>query len=119
MNNQLTIGQVAKEVGIPAKTIRYYEEIELLQPAKRMDNKYREYAKEVLKMAKELACPSCDVHVHDLNKGCETDECRIEAEKYGIKTVPTVVIDGKVCSCCENQGANREDLKAAGIGTPR
>lgn len=71
-----------------------------------------------VKMVKELACPSCDVHVHDLNKGCETDECRMEAQKYGLKTIPAVVVDGKVCSCCENDGVNKEDLQGAGIGTP-
>lgn len=46
MNGQLTIGQIAKEVGIPAKTIRYYEEIKLIESAKRSDNKYREYSNE-------------------------------------------------------------------------
>ena len=71
-----------------------------------------------VKMVRELVCPSCDVNVHDLNKGCETDECRMEAQNYGIKTVPAVVVDGKVCSCCENSGVNIEDLKAAGICTP-
>lgn len=71
-----------------------------------------------VQMVKNLACPGCDVHVHDLNKGCETDKCRVEAQKYGLKTVPAIVVDGKVASCCENPGANREDLKAAGIGTP-
>lgn len=44
MKTQLTIGQVAKEVGMSAKTIRYYEEIELLQTARRMDNNYRAYS---------------------------------------------------------------------------
>lgn len=71
-----------------------------------------------VKMVHDLACPSCDVHVHDLNKGCETDECRIEAKKYDLKTIPAVVVNGKVVACCENPGPNREDLKAAGIGTP-
>ncbi len=71
-----------------------------------------------VKMVQDLACPSCDVHVHDLNKGCETDECRLEAQKYGLKTVPSVVVNGKVVTCCENPGPNKEDLKAAGIGTP-
>lgn len=46
MNGHLTIGQIAKEVGLPPKTIRYYEEVKLIQPAKRMDNKYREYTQE-------------------------------------------------------------------------
>ena len=71
-----------------------------------------------VKMVQGLACPSCDVHIHDLNKGCETDECRVEARRYNLKTVPAEVVDGKVCSCCENSGVNMEDLKAAGIGTP-
>ena len=46
MNKHLTIGQAAQEVGIPPKTIRYYEKINLIKPAKRMDNKYRAYTKE-------------------------------------------------------------------------
>lgn len=72
----------------------------------------------VVKMVQDLACPSCDVHIHDLNQGCETDECRGKARKYNLKTVPAVVVDGKLVACCENPGPNREDLKAAGIGTP-
>lgn len=49
MNGYLTIGQVSKEVGLPAKTIRYYEDIQLLPPAKRMDNTYRKYSNEDIK----------------------------------------------------------------------
>ncbi len=71
-----------------------------------------------VKMVKELACPSCDIHIHDLNKGCETDECRVKAKEYGITKVPTVVVDGKVCSCCENEAVNKDDLRAAGVGQP-
>lgn len=71
-----------------------------------------------VKMVQELACPSCDVHVHDLNKGCETDVCRDKAKEYGITKVPTVVVNGKICSCCESEAVNKEDLQAAGIGTP-
>lgn len=69
-----------------------------------------------VKMVRELACPSCDIHVHDLNKGCETDECRVEAEKYGLKTVPAVMVNGKVISCCDNEGLQEDELRAAGIG---
>lgn len=69
-----------------------------------------------VKMVKDLACPSCDVHIHDLNKGCETDECRVEADKFGLQTVPAVVVNGKVVSCCDNKGLQEDELKAAGIG---
>lgn len=67
MNNHLTIGQVAEKVGIPTKTIRYYEDIKLLQPAKRMENKYREYSEEdiarlrLIKQARALGLPLNEV----------------------------------------------------------
>ena len=69
-----------------------------------------------VKLVRELACPNCDIHVHDLNQGCETGECRDEAQKYGLKTIPTVVVNGKVVSCCDNPGPNQEELVRAGIG---
>lgn len=39
----LHIGEVAARSGLPAKTIRYYEQIGLLAPAARKDNGYRAY----------------------------------------------------------------------------
>jgi DNA-binding transcriptional MerR regulator len=41
--HQVRIGELATELGINPKTIRYYEEIGLLPPAKRTDNGYRLY----------------------------------------------------------------------------
>lgn len=79
MNNQLTIGQVAKQIGIPAKTIRYYEEIKLLQPAKRMENKYREYSEEdiarlrLIKQARALGLPLNEVK--QLVEECLDESC--------------------------------------------
>jgi DNA-binding transcriptional MerR regulator len=40
---QIHIGELAAELGINAKTIRYYEDIGLLPPATRGDNGYRLY----------------------------------------------------------------------------
>jgi hypothetical protein len=37
-------------------------------------------------------------------------------QEYGIKTVPAVVGDGRLVSCCENSGPRRVELEAAGIG---
>lgn len=39
----MNIGQAAERSGLPAKTIRYYEEIGLVAPA-RADNGYRDYS---------------------------------------------------------------------------
>jgi len=79
MNKHLTIGQVAETVGIPTKTIRYYEDIKLLQPAKRMDNKYREYSEEdiarlrLIKQARALGLPLNEVK--ELVEECLDESC--------------------------------------------
>ena len=41
--NNLSIGELAKQLNINPKTIRYYEDIELLPRQKRGDNNYRVY----------------------------------------------------------------------------
>ena len=43
MTRQLTIGQLADLVGVPRKTIRYYEEVGVLPPPGRSDARYRLY----------------------------------------------------------------------------
>ena len=64
-----------------------------------------------VQIVQELACPDYEVTVHDLREG---DAERVR--KYGVKTVPAVVVDGRLVSCCENSGPRREELEAAGIG---
>lgn len=86
INGQLTIGQIEKEVGIPAKTIRYYEEIKLIEPVKRMDNKYREYSKEdisrlrLIKQARVLGLPLYEVK--QLVKECLGGSCKHLKESF-------------------------------------
>jgi len=46
----MNIGAVAKASGVPAKTIRYYEGIGLIPPAKRSINGYRDYARSDVEM---------------------------------------------------------------------
>lgn len=64
-----------------------------------------------VQLVKELACPDCEITIHDLREsGIE------KARQYGIKRVPTVVVDGSISACCEHGGVDREQLRAAGIG---
>jgi MerR family copper efflux transcriptional regulator len=40
----MNISEAAEQAGLPTKTIRYYEDIGLVAPARRRDNGYRDYA---------------------------------------------------------------------------
>ena len=68
---------------------------------------------DTVKMVNELTCPSCDVTVYNLNESGAD-----KVKQYGINSVPTVVVDGKVLDCCQRGKPTRETLKAAGLGTP-
>jgi predicted DsbA family dithiol-disulfide isomerase len=76
-----------------------------------------------VRLVQEMACPDCEITVHDLRQtegSAFTDSpgatAAMKAAEYGIKTVPAVVVDGRLVLCCQNSGPNREELAAAGIG---
>jgi len=68
-------------------------------------------ASEVIRRA---ACPSCEVIVHDMRDG----EVAKRAKGVGIRSVPAVVIDGKLADCCAGRGIDLTVLRAAGLGRP-
>jgi glutaredoxin len=67
-----------------------------------------------VRLVQELACPDCEVTIHDLRQAEGT--AAEKAAEYRIKTVPAVVVDGRLASCCQTPGPTREELSAAGIG---
>lgn len=71
---------------------------------------------ETVSLVKELACPSCEVSIYNLAEPCDSEECIEKAKKYGVTSVPTVVIDGKVTECCQRGKLDREALIKAGLG---
>lgn len=71
---------------------------------------------EAVDLAQKVACPDCEVTVYDLHGGCDTNVCREKATHYGVKAVPTVVVDGRIADCCAAGGVNAEVLRGAGIG---
>ncbi len=71
---------------------------------------------ETVNLVKSLACPSCDVQVHDLRNGCVTNECRDRAAQYGVTAVPAVAVNGILLDCCRHERITAQRLTAAGIG---
>lgn len=69
---------------------------------------------ETIQMVKSIACPSCDVQILDMKQ----PDVAAKAKQYGVKSVPAIVIDGKLADCCTGRGVDEATLKAAGIGTP-
>ena len=63
---------------------------------------------------KDNACASCAVSILDMNDPVVSSR----AKNLGIKSVPAVVIDGKLADCCSGRGPDIEALKAAGLGVP-
>ena len=69
---------------------------------------------DAVSLVRRLACSSCDVQVLDM---ADASIAR-RARELGIKTVPAVVVDGQLASCCTGAGPTEKALREAGIGQP-
>ena len=69
---------------------------------------------ETIEMVKRNTCPSCKITVLDMNDSAVANR----AKRLGIRSVPAVVIDGKLADCCAGRGPDEATLKAAGLGQP-
>lgn len=67
---------------------------------------------EAVQAVQAAACPSCNVQVRDMND----PTVAADAQKYGIKRVPAVVIDGKLADCCAAGGVDIDALRGMGLG---
>jgi glutaredoxin 3 len=69
---------------------------------------------ETIRMVNRAACPSCEVSVLDMHDPTVAKR----AKDLAIRSVPTVVIDGKPADCCAGRGPDEAALRAAGLGQP-
>jgi len=69
---------------------------------------------ETIEVIRRAACPSCDVTIHDMRDA----EVAKRAKGLGIRSIPAVVIDGKLAACCAGRGVDEAVLRAAGLGRP-
>ena len=69
---------------------------------------------ETVQLVNRIACPSCEVSVLDMKDPSVAGR----AKSLGIRSVPAVVIDGKLADCCAGRGPDEATLRAAGLGQP-
>ncbi len=67
---------------------------------------------ETIQLVNEVACPSCGIEVLDMRDPAVA----ARAKALGIKSVPAIVIDGKLADCCQGRGVDLDTLRQAGLG---
>lgn len=68
--------------------------------------------KETIEVVKRLAGSTHEVVIHDMQKS----EVASKAKQYSVRSVPAVVIDGKLTACCPGRGLDEQILRSALAG---
>ncbi|MHB8413682.1 MAG: thioredoxin family protein [Candidatus Acidiferrales bacterium] len=64
---------------------------------------------ETIEMVKKLAGPDSEVHVKDMHQS----EVASQAKHHGVRSLPAVVIDGRLAGCCAGRGPEERVLREA------
>ena len=67
---------------------------------------------ETIDLVNRIACSSCEISVLDMNDKTIANRTK----ELGIKSVPSMTINGKLVDCCSSRGVDEETLRKAGIG---
>jgi glutaredoxin 3 len=67
---------------------------------------------EAIREIRDAACPSCDIRVVDMKE----PEIEKRARDLGIRSIPAVVINGRLAVCCSGRGIDMNILRASGLG---
>ena len=70
---------------------------------------------QTVQFVNRIACPSCEVSVLDMGDPAVAQR----AKNLDLRSVPAVVVDGKLASCCVSRGPEEAALRNAGLGQPR
>ena len=104
---QLTIGQLARTVGVNVQTVRYYERLNLLNPSARRPSKYRLYGHEeerrlrFIKKAQALGFTLREI-AESLTLRIASRACRDDVQKQAqakLVQVESKVQDLRVLAC--------------------
>ena len=67
---------------------------------------------ETIALVNRIVCSSCEVTVLNTNNS----EVAARARRLGIRSIPAVVINGKLADCCAGRRPDESTLRTAGIG---
>lgn len=67
---------------------------------------------ETIDLVNQIACPSCEISVLDMHDVSVAKRAR----DLGIRSVPAVIVDGRLADCCTGRGPDEKTLRSAGIG---
>ena len=67
---------------------------------------------DTIQLVSSIACQSCEVSVLDMRDA----QVAARARQLGIRSVPAIVIDGKLADCCAGRGVDETTLRTAGLG---
>jgi len=69
---------------------------------------------EAADLVKRLACDECEISVLDMHDA----QVANRAKGLGVQSIPAIVLDGKLATCCAEGGINEPSLRAAGLLCP-
>ena len=65
--------------------------------------------KETIEMVKKVAGPDHEVQIHDMHQ----QDVASRASQHGVRSLPAVVVDGKLAGCCAGRGPDEHVLREA------
>ncbi len=65
--------------------------------------------KETIELVNRIAGSTHEVVVHDMQQA----DTAYKAKQHGVRSVPAVVVDGKLAGCCAGRGPDEQVLRAA------
>jgi glutaredoxin len=69
---------------------------------------------DAVEMVQRISCQDCEINVLDVKNPVVAER----AKSLGIRSVPAIVIDGKLADCCAGRGPDEATLKTSGLGKP-
>jgi glutaredoxin len=65
--------------------------------------------KETIDMVRKIAGTDHEVQIHDMHK----EDIASRAKQHGVRSLPAVMVDGKLAGCCAGRGPDEHVLREA------